>query len=427
MRAARQRPLIAFFEYADVFEDFYPHYGVDQSNFATRWAATGNHAWASLLQREVGDVLWYEFSLEPQVSESRHQVTGCRVKFLLSSWLHRQLWRMFYAPHFAWRWRFAYPAYAAIASYIALFSLYFFRALRRDRPDCFFIQDYASGRFDILIVIARLLKIPMVAYHSGSQPDKYVGGFLKRWSIPRAHRLIASNQAEIEMLARRYHVPEQHLSLILTPIDTDAFQPMDRGAACHAAGLDPARRYLLYVGRLDDRTKRVSALIRNFAKVVRHHLHYRLLIVGDGSDRANLEYLAKEMAPDQILFFGWIKGAAALAPFYNAAECLVLPSLSEGFPTVVGEAMACGVPVLASRVGGVTELVEEGRTGWLISPGDNAGLCAALRTVMDNPRAVASMRPYARKMAEARVSPAVVAAALKNCFVVSESNVSKDR
>ena len=427
MRAARERPLIAFFEYADVFEDFYPHYGVNQLDFATRWADTGNHAWASLLQREIGDVLWYEFSLDPQVGEIRHQVTGCRVKFLLSSWLHRRLWKIFYGPRYSWSWRFAYPAYAAIASYAALFSLYFFRALRQDRPDYFFIQDYASGRFDILLMVARLLKIPMVAYHSGSRPEKYVGGFLKRWSIRRAHRLIASNRAEIEMLARRYQVPERNLSLILTPIDTDAFKPVDRTAACRAAGLDPARRYLIYVGRLDDRIKRVSALIRSFAKAVVDQPDYRLLIVGAGADRAKLEELAKEAAPDQTAFLGWIKGAAALAPLYNAADCLVLPSLSEGFPTVIGEAMACGTPVLASSVGGVSELVEEGRTGWLVAPGDEQELGAALHHVMTSPEVVSAMRPQARSMAEKRVSPVVVAAALKNCLVKNESHGSKVR
>jgi glycosyltransferase involved in cell wall biosynthesis len=427
MRAARERPLIAFFDYPDVFEDFYPHYGVDQQNFATRWADTGNHALVSLLQREIGDVLWYEFSLDPQVAERRHHVTGCRVKFLPSSWLHRRLWRMFYLPAIAWRWRSAYPAYAALASYVALLSLPFFKALRHDRPDFFFAQDYATGRFDTLLVISRLLGIPMVAYHSGSQPDKYVGGFLKRWSIPRADRLIASSEAEIEMLTQRYRVPRQHLRLILTPIDTDAFQPMDHVTACRAAGLDPARRYLLFVGRLDDRVKRVSALIRSFARAAQQYPDYRLLIVGDGSDRANLEQCADKAAAGRIGFFGWISGAAALAPLYNAAECLVLPSLSEGFPTVVGEAMACGTPVLASRVGGVAELVEEGRTGWLISPGDDQALCAALFSVMSTPNIVASMRPHARSMAEARVSPAVVAAALKNCFAaVSEHNGSRD-
>ena len=60
MVRAGRRPRIAFFGYHDVFEDFYPHYGVTQQAFATSWAGSGNHAFVSVLQREVGDVVWYE-------------------------------------------------------------------------------------------------------------------------------------------------------------------------------------------------------------------------------------------------------------------------------------------------------------------------------------------------------------------------------
>jgi hypothetical protein len=69
---ARARPLIAFFDYPDVFEDFYSHYGIDQRAFATRWAATGNHALLGLVQREVGDVIWDALSLTPKLSEAHH-------------------------------------------------------------------------------------------------------------------------------------------------------------------------------------------------------------------------------------------------------------------------------------------------------------------------------------------------------------------
>ncbi len=141
---ARQRPLIAFFDYADVFEDFYPHYGVDQRAFATCWHNTGNHAFLTLIQREIGDVIWYVSSLEPQLAEARHEIVGCRVKFLPSSWLHRWLWKAFYLPPMAWRWRSAYRAYATVASYVALASFPLWRMLRNDRPDFLFAESYAS-------------------------------------------------------------------------------------------------------------------------------------------------------------------------------------------------------------------------------------------------------------------------------------------
>jgi glycosyltransferase involved in cell wall biosynthesis len=416
VRGRRARPLIAFFDYPDVFEDFYPHYGVDRRAFATKWAATGNHAFLSVLQREIGDVVWYVFSLARDVSEARHEVVGCRVRFLPSSWLHRCLWRSFYLPRAAWRWRRAYPAYATVASYVALASWRFMRTLRRERPDAFFVQDYATGRFDMLLLIARALGIPVIAYHSGSRPERYLGRVVKRWTIRRADALIVSSRNELELLASRYGVPRGRLRVILTPIDTATFRPLDRSVACFAAGLDPARRYLLFVGRLEDRVKRVSALIRTYAALAGEYRDVDLLVVGEGPDGQRLRRLAIESAPNRVRFLGWISSAEALSCLYNAAECFVLPSRSEGFPTVVGEAMACGTPVLASRVGGVGELVIEGQTGWLTAPGDDAGLEAGLSFVLTHPQSVASMRPRVRSVAEARVSPAVVAAALRECF-----------
>jgi glycosyltransferase involved in cell wall biosynthesis len=412
----RRRPLIAFFDYPDVFEDFYPHYGVDQHAFATRWAATGNHAFLTLIQREIGDVVWYSFSLAPELAEARHEAVGCRVRMLPSSWLHRRLWRAFYLPRWAWRWRRAYPAYAAVASYVALGSWRFLRTLWTDRPDFLFAQDYASGRFDVLLLLAGLLGIPLIAYHSGSRPENYVGQLVKRWTIRRADRLIVSGRGELEMLAKRFRVPRERLVVILTPIDTARFRPLERGAACQAAGLDPARRYLLFVGRLDDPVKRVGALLRTFAPLAARHPQVDLLIGGEGPDGPALRQLAAEQCPGRVRFLGWVSGAAALAPLYNAAECLLLPSRSEGFPTVIGEALACGTPAVASDVGGVSELVVEGQTGWLIPPGDDKALALALARVMSGPEVTAPLRARARSLAEQRVSPGAVVAALKQCF-----------
>jgi len=416
MRLRRERPLIAFFDHCDVFEDFYPHYGIDQRNFATRWAGTGNHAFVSLLQREIGDVIWYAFSLAPQLSEAQHELVRCRIKILPSSWLHRRLWRLFYLPAAAWRWRRAYPPYATVASYVSLASRSFLATIRRDRPDFFFVQDYSSGRFDVLLAVARALGARLIAYHSGSRPDRYLGRAAKRWTIPRADRLVVSSQDEKKMLIERFRVAPARISVILTPIDTSAFRPFGRAMATRLAGLDPDRRYVLFVGRLDDSVKRVSALIRSFAGLAPVHPDVDLLVAGEGPDGQGLRRLAAELAPGRVRFLGWITGAETLAALYNSAECLVLPSRSEGFPTVVGEAMACGTPVLASSVGGVGELVVDGWTGWLFPPGDDAALGDRLSFALTYPDVTARMRPAARRIAEARVSPAAVAVELRRCF-----------
>ncbi|MBA3341756.1 MAG: glycosyltransferase family 4 protein [Gemmatimonadaceae bacterium] len=416
---APTRPRVAFFDYPDVFEDFYPHYGVDQRAFGTRWAETGVHAVVTMVQRDVGDVTWYSQSLKPEIQETVHAVVGCRVKMLPSSWLHRLMWRAFYLSPGAWRWRWrtrAYGAFATVASYASPASVPLLSALRHDRPDVLFTGSYMSGRFDVLVVLAKLLGIPLIAFHSGGEPHEYLGKMTRRWTIPRADMFIVSSQAEGAMLMTRYAVPAERVALILTPIDTTGFRPTNRVSACRLADLDPARRYLLFVGRLVDEVKRVSALIRAFAPLMVRHPDADLLIVGEGPDGERLRQLGAELAPGRVRFLGWRSGIEVLTALYNAAECLLLPSRREGFPTVVGEAMACGTPVLASQVGGVAELVVEGETGWLVPAGDDNALASRLSFVLDHRDAVAAMRPRARSMAETRVSREMVAQALAQCF-----------
>ena len=410
------KPRIAFFDYPDVFEDFYAHYGITQRAFATSWDNTGNHAFASLLQQELGDVTWYTYSLKPEVHESQHGTTGCRVRILRSTWLHRQLWSAFYESKPAWRWRSWYPWYATIASYISLPSYDFFQEMRRSKPDFFFVQDYATGRFDTLLLMSRILGVPLIARHSGSSPDQYVGALAKRWTIPRADLLIASSEAEQRLLAERFHVSPERLTVILTPIDTEVYKPRDRRQACARAGLSSDRRYLLFVGRLQDSVKRVSKLIRDFGRLRDRFPDVDLLIVGDGPDGEMLRKLAAEQASGRVRFVGWIGESDAKTDLYAAAECLVLTSRSEGFPTVVGEAMACGTPVLATDVGGVKELVVENQTGWLLPADDLSPLLGRLQLVLQDPQSILGFRPRARALAERRVSHAVVGNALKECF-----------
>lgn len=418
MSARHARPVIAFFDYPDVFEDFYSHYGVTQRDFCTRWGDTGNHSFVRVLQEFVGDVVWYQFSLAPQLEGAHHEL-GFRVRMLPSSLLHRGLWNAFYTPGCAWRWRRAYGAYANPASYLSLLSRPFFQAVREDRPDYFFVQDYATGRFDMLRWISLAKRVPLLAYHSGSQPETYLGKTAKRWTIPAADMLVTSSQAESDMLATRYRVPHERLQVILTPIDTGVFGPGDRAAACCRMELPEDRRYILFIGRLDDQVKRISSLIRSFARVTAD-ASLVLLIAGDGPDAKKLRRLASQLAPDRVRFLGWISTPQSKADLYRLSEILVIPSIREGFPTVVGESMACGTPVLGSRVGGIPELVQERVTGWLVEPGDEQMLTQKLAAVVAAPARLAEMRARVLLLAQQRLSPAAVGSALRRCFEASQ-------
>ena len=416
MASDHPRPVVAFFEYADVFEDFYPHYGVDQKSFATSWADTGAHALVEVVEDRFAHVVWHSFSVRPEFEETQRHELGYDVRILKSPLLHRLLWHGFYEPRHAWRWRRAYPLFAVLASYVSAFSRQLLKQLKDDPPDAILVQDYASGRFDLLVLLARRMRIPVIAWHSGSVPHRYVGRSLKRWTIPRATKLIVSSRNEMEMLESRYRVPRERLALVLTPIDTDTFRPVDRSSACRELGLDEAQRYLLFVGRLDDRVKRVSTLIRAIGSLAGAHPNMKLLVVGDGQDAERLARTAQEEAPGTVMFRHWTSDKKELARLYGLAECLLLASVREGFPTVVGEAMSCGTPVVATDVGGISELVVNGATGWLVPPADDDQLRERISHVLANPEEIAQMRPRVREMAEQRVGITPVAAALKECF-----------
>jgi len=206
------------------------------------------------------------------------------------------------------------------------------------------------------------------------------------------------------MLIERFGAVPSRVSVVLTPIDTDAFRPRETSPP----GLDPRRRHLVFVGRLEDRVKRIGSLIRAFAEVAADHPDADLVIAGNGRDDERLRHLAAELAPDRVRFLGWVTDTSELL---CAAHCLVLPSIMEGFPTVIGEAAACGTPMIASNVGAVPELVVPGRSGWLIPPDDHRALVEALRDALTGD--LAPMRAEARRLAEARVSPTVVAQRLR--------------
>jgi len=412
----RRRPVIALFEYPDVFEDFYSHYGIEQEAFATTWASTATHVFASLLQREVGDVVWYTLSLNPAISEALHRVTGVRVRILSSSSVHRRLWRAFYLSPHAWRWRRRFShLFWTVASYAALASPSIVRAVRADRPKVIFVQSYASGRFDVLLLLARALGIPLIAWHAGGDPELYLGAGLRRHTLRRADRFIASGRRERDRLVREFGVPSDRVTIILTPIDVERFMPLDRDAACRRAALDPNRTYVLYVGRLSPE-KSVDTLIRAFSKAFGADTQVELLIVGDGPEKERLRLLAAGTAPERIRFLGWVSSKGDLVSLYNAASCLVLCSITEGFPTVIAEAMACGTPAIASDVGAVDEIVRNGTTGWTIPPGDQAALCERLVHIARHDDELVTMRAAARTWAEAHLAPAVIAEQLQACF-----------
>ena len=139
---------------------------------------------------------------------------------------------------------------------------------------------------------------------------------------------------------------------------------------------------LLFVGRLAP-VKGLRILLEALAQARESRPDLALTIVGDGPDRAALETLAAPMGA-AVTFTGSLSQEGVAARL-GASDALVLPSFAEGVPVVLMEAMAAGLPVVATRVAGVPELVEDKASGHLVAPGDTAALTAALLALADDP------------------------------------------
>lgn len=136
---------------------------------------------------------------------------------------------------------------------------------------------------------------------------------------------------------------------------------------------------VVYVGRLSPE-KDVATLLRAAALAVAEDPCLQLVIAGDGPCRAELTSLAASLRlASHVQFLGEVADIPALL---RKASVFVLPSLSEGLPITVLEAMACGTPVVATRVGGTPEAVEHGRTGFLVPPGDDEQMAAAVIRIL---------------------------------------------
>ncbi len=212
-------------------------------------------------------------------------------------------------------------------------------------------------------------------------------------TLRAAQRVIALTRSEASYLSH-LRIPEDRIRVISNGVTLAEFA----GIGPRSGGGEPCR--VLFVGRCYPQQKGLLHLVRAMAllpSVARAHLD----IVGeDWGGVAPVASLATELGVgDQISILGPLVRWRLLQA-YASADLMVLPSLFESFPIVLLEAMAAGLPVVASRVGGIAEVVEEGRTGLLVEPGNPRDLAHALELLISDPKLRRAMGRRGRERAQ---------------------------
>ncbi|MEO8725455.1 MAG: glycosyltransferase [Acidobacteriaceae bacterium] len=226
--------------------------------------------------------------------------------------------------------------------------------------------------------VGESLKVPVVVKAIGTDLNTVGGRAIQKLTaqvLSRAERILTVSHALRERAIELGAAPERTLA-ILNGCDGEVFRPQDRGQARRRVEYQWNPRLILYVGRLDAR-KGLRELVEASVALRRTRQDFTTVLMGDGQDQERLRAMVREQGAEGYIKFLAAGSSGEVAEWMAAADLVTLPSYAEGCPNVVIEALACGRPMVASRVGGIPELMDES-CGRMVAPRDGAALCAGL-------------------------------------------------
>jgi glycosyltransferase involved in cell wall biosynthesis len=240
----------------------------------------------------------------------------------------------------------------------------------------------------------KILKKKVIAKVSSAKLGIEAGSFYGRYGflgkffislLKNVNVFVAiSNEIEEGLICEGYD--KNRIHRIPNFVDLTLFHP-----GYERSGLN---KTIVFSGALE-RRKGVHILLEAWKTIHKEFPDVHLIILGDGPEKAYLHAMAKDLnISDSITFKGQVNN---VTDYLHNAYIFVLPSLQEGLPNSLLEAMACGLPVIASKIGGVIDIVENGRSGILFEPGNISDLTYAIRTLLENDEVRNKLRTEAVK------------------------------
>ncbi len=199
-------------------------------------------------------------------------------------------------------------------------------------------------------------------------PDSYMIDGMEWWACYEATRIIVTSNSMKDEVCNHFHLPEEKANVIPNAVDVEKYKAnVDRWSIRRRFGVGDNEKMVLYVGRLVPQ-KGIEYLIRAMPRISWRFPDAKFVVVGEGWMRGHLEWLADQMGQRwRTNFTGFISDDDLVA-LTKSADVMIVPSVYEPFGIVALEGMAAGVPVVASQVGGLAEVIEHDKTGVWVYP-----------------------------------------------------------
>lgn len=275
------------------------------------------------------------------------------------------------------------------------------RLIRRHRPHVLHVWDFGACTYGRLA--AMLTGTPVVvhvrSHHSVHQRRGYPAyvSFAYRQLAPYTSAVVANSESTRHFAIERMGFPAPMVHTLHNPVPDDLLHPADPSAVAQlrsAYGLPHGTPVITAITRFYP-AKGIGFLVSAFAAVSSEFPAARLLLVGDGPLRQELETQARELGvSDRVIFAGFQRDVVA---HLALSTICVVPSIEEALGNSAIEGVAAGVPVVASREGGLPEVVSEGRSGLLVPPGDARALARTLRRLLQEPAVLEHLREGCRE------------------------------
>ncbi|MEN6552456.1 MAG: glycosyltransferase family 4 protein [Methanobacterium sp.] len=257
----------------------------------------------------------------------------------------------------------------------AHFWVNIFLEIKKIKPDIIHIQTISIAVPGLLSKM--FLKKPYIVYGRGADiyiPDKFTK-LISKIVLKNANFVIALTQDMKEAMMKIY---QRDIIVIPNGIDMERFKEI----SIRTSHNDKVKT-ILFVGTLRP-VKGVIYLIEAM-KIVKNEYHgAKLLIVGDGTEGDKLRAIVKELDLEDSVSFAGQRSNNEIPKYMAESDIFVLPSLSEGFPNVILEAMAVGLPVISSKVGGIPNIIQEGINGLLVEPMNSKDIANKILILLNN-------------------------------------------